>query len=60
MKKYTVWVSKTNFYYVEVEANSKEEAEQKIIEDNLDVEDDPKYIWDDEECEVYKVEGPWK
>ena len=60
MKKFTVWVAETNFYYVEVEANSKEEAEQKIIDDGMNVHEDPKYVWDDEEYEIYKIEESWQ
>ena len=50
---YEVRVTKTEYFYVNVKANSPDEAEDMVIELGLD---DLQEWWDDEEWEVVALE----
>lgn len=55
MNKYRVWVAKTKYYFTEVDAESRREANDtalKRIDQGLELS----YTNDDDEVEVYLIE----
>lgn len=55
MNKYRVWVAKTKYYFIEVDAESRREANDKALE-RIDQGLELSYTNDDDEVEVYLIE----
>jgi hypothetical protein len=54
MKKFRVCVTKTEYYYTTVMAESCGEAEDNVIDGGLDIEG-PDFTYDDWQVEVFSV-----
>ena len=54
MKKFEVCVTKTEYYYTTIMADSCSEAEDKVIDGGLDLEG-PEFTYDDWSVEVLTV-----
>ena len=55
MHKYRVWVARTKYYFTEVDAESRLEANNKALE-RIDQGLEVSYTNDDDEIEVYLIE----
>jgi hypothetical protein len=55
MQTYRVWVAKTRYYFTEIDAESRRDAQNKALE-RIDQGLEVSYTNDDDEIEVYLIE----
>jgi hypothetical protein len=55
MRLFEVCVAKTYYYYTSIRAESVEDAEEKILVSDMNLEG-PDYVLDNDECQIWNVE----
>jgi hypothetical protein len=55
MKLFEVCVAKTYYYYTKIHAESVEDAEEKVLVSDMNLEG-PDYFLDNDECQIWNVE----